>query len=262
MSRHLDKKKQNRRQILWTLSAVTITVLGMTVYDMRFREYGAAVPAPAIGDYYVAADSDLAALPDDYSGVTIFAGTLQDGALAGASHPHRNFAQRELSLAYRLPALTETDADAILPLLQKDVQLWENKSNTITDVVLDIRDAGIPLGLLQEFSARLRKKLGYDYRLSYIIAPLDPADPMMTADAAGRAGVYKELIRIAATADAGNAVAVITAMDKLDFPFFVYAPAGTQPDHFAAETAAKAKYLRKIIPALSSAAPATAKDQP
>lgn len=254
MARRVDRKKQNRRQIFWTASAFAVIVLGMTIYDLRFRTSGsAAVPVPVIGDHYIAAASDIAALPDDYSGVTVQAGTLHDGKIETGPHAPQNFAQREVSLVYALPALAEGADDGAVKAIAGDVRHWTRKSNIVTDVVLDIRSLALAPQRLRAMLTQLRDALDREYRVALLIDPLNAKDSLVAAPAEDRKTVYKELVNLAAYADAENAVATINAADALVFPFTLYTPAGSRPDTFAPEAAAKSKYLRKIVPTLGTA---------
>lgn len=260
VSKHvLDRKRANRRQIIWTVSLAVITVLAMTLYDLKYRTYK-TYHAPAISTHYITSADQLGNLPDDYSSVTIYQGSVGDTPATPADIAPVNLPQRQVDLVFDIGTLGVDQQAAAIDEINAELNAWERQSNIVSDAILDTRTppAMSPQELLG-FITALRDSHKLEYRASVIVNPNDPANPVVAADAPTREALKKQVTALVLFATDDNIASDIAAMDALGFPYSIITPAGTNPDSYQSETLGKSKFYRGMM---VSAGPAEPKDAP
>ncbi len=248
----LNKRRQNRRQIFWTASLATLIVLGMTLYDLKFRDYSVNAQ-PETFYHAVNSDTAVASVPSDNSELTVWQGVLTPSAENKPPVTPTTFAQRQVDLLFGLDQLDEDNALALSEQISTAMHTWDAKGNLVMDALLDVSHlpaSALPAleRLMADFHAANKKA----YRVSLRIDPLDGhlfdgLDDTARADLLGR--IYHLDIKVTPeTADRA-----IAATDKLGHRFTVTVPAGTDLTQFAQEATGKAKYFRYFIRALPPA---------
>lgn len=253
VSQHIiDKKRQNRRQIIWSLVLATLIVLAMTYYDVKFRTY-TIHEAAAVEYHYLGSDADAQYVPDDYTSLTIWQGVLKpqaDGSVTieGAPVTPANFPQRQIDLNLALASLPANAQPALVKTIGDIIHSWEAKNNLVMDAIIDIRELdGTPVERLENLIADLHKTYNEQYRYTLAFDPLDRQDLLFSLSEAERAKLMKMAFQLAIRVTPENAAAAIAAADTLGYRFSVMVPPGTDIDTFETDAAAKAKYFSHFI---------------
>lgn len=253
VSQHiLDKKRQNRRQIIWSVALATIIVLAMTYYDVKFRTY-IIHEAAAVEYHYLGSDSDEQYVPDDYTSLTIWQGVLApqtDGSVTieGAPVTPANFPQRQIDLNFALASLPDNAQAALVKTIGDIIHSWEAKNNLVMDAVIDIRELnGTPVERLENLIADLHETYKGQYRYTLAFDPLDKEDLLFSLSVSEREKLMKTVFHLAIRVTSENAAAAIAAADTLGYRFSVMVPPGTDLDTFETDAVAKAKYFSHFI---------------
>lgn len=249
----LEKKRQNRRQIIWSVALAAITVLCMTYYDLKFKSY-------AIGEvvdiefHYVRNDADITRLPDDSSAVTVWQGTLTpqpNGNVIRQDAPVTpvNLPQRQINLSFGMASLPENAYPAMIKEIGASLRAWESKNNLVMDAELDTSALNdVPADALAAFMKQLHDAYSEQYRYTLVFDPLDSNDLVVRLDDTTRKSLMENFtggLGIRVTPD--TATQAIAAADKLGYRFFVAIPAGTDINTFETDAAAKAKHFTHFI---------------
>lgn len=260
--RHKDKKRQNRRQIAWTLSLATIIVLGMTWYDLKLRDYSYVHRGPG-APHFLQASSNLAALPDDYSSLTIWQARLEtaaDGAVTVTRDgvTPQPFPQRQVDLVFEVPRLPDASVEAPLQAeIVKIVAEWEADNNMVTDLVLDVREMDAPPGrALLGFIQRLREKMDMGFRVSLLIDPLKSNGAIMHEDKDTRFDVLSALGGLYMYLPETAVAESFAAIETLESPYNVIIPDGRSESDAPDDTHGQYKYFQKFITHFPAATPA------
>lgn len=261
VSQHvLDKKRQNRRQIIWSVALAVIIVLAMTFYDLKFRDYTTHV-APDIEFHYVASDEEIAHIPDDYTSLTIWQGTLvpqNDGSVKVEGTPVTpiNLPQRQIDLSLGLTSLPANAQSALVKTIGDIIHRWESKSNLVMDALIDTTHLNdVPVERLQNLIMSLHQEYHDEYRYTLVIDPLDPNNIVLSSDKPSRTKLMWFIHSLSIRVTPENAAAAIAAADTLGYRFSVVVPAGTDINTFEADAAAKAKYFTHFIRGATPTAP-------
>lgn len=261
VSQHiLDKRRSNRRQIIWSVALAVIIVLCMTYYDIKYSNYAIRVP-PAISYHYVSSDADVAYIPDDYTSLTIWQGTLApqpDGSVTieGTPVTPANFPQRQVDISLGLTALPANAKAALVKTIGDTFKKWEAKNSLVMDAIIDTSALDdVSADTLDDLISTLHYEYSEQYRYTLAFDPLDPNDILVKLDAASRQKLMQKVIGLNISVTAENADAAIAATDKLGYRFSVIVPAGTDITSFASDAAAKAKHFTYFIRTITPPAP-------
>jgi len=254
VSQHiLDKKRQNRRQIIWSVALAVMIVLGMTYYDLKIRDYTKQQAVVKIAYHYVSSDDDVVHLPDDYTSLTIWQGTLTpqpDGSVSieGAAVTPVTFPQRQVDLSLGLAALPASAEPALVKAIGDAFKKWEAKNSLVMDATLDTSALDdVAVTTLDDLISKLHYEYSEQYRYTLAFDPLDQNDMLVKADKDALANLMKKIIGLTIRVTADNASDAIAAADTLGYRFSVIVPAGSDLDTFANEAAAKAKHFTHFI---------------
>lgn len=246
------KKRQNRRQIAWTFSIITIIVLAMTWYDLNVRDYS-FVHRTITQDSYVVTEQDVTRLSDDYSGLTIWQGRLEaaeDGTVTSSEEtlPPRAFAQRQVDVIIEIPRLPAAAVEAkLLDAIADKIKSWAAYNNLVAEVILDVREMQAPPRALMGFSERLRTKLDLGYRITLLIDPANPADVVMGSDKEAQSDLLSAIGGIYFYLPAENAAHAFQQAETLGFPYKVIIPPGGSVDKAPPDVHGAYKYFGKFI---------------
>lgn len=265
VSQHiLDKKQQNRRQIVWSVALATLAVAGMTYYDLKIRDY-TPDSLPAVGYHYVGSDAAAKDIPDDNSSLTVWLGLLTpqpDGSTTAIGNPvtPASFPQRQVDLYFGLAVLSASDEPGLVAFIGQAFRAWESQGNLVMDALIDTsRLDDTPAATLKELLATLHSTHNEEYRYTLALDPLDSKDLLIRLSDDERKDLMKAVHGLNIRVTAENAAKAMAAADALGYPFSVAIPAGTDLSTFATDAAAKAKhfthFIRDLAPPPAEAAP-------
>lgn len=261
VSQHiLDKKRQNRRQIIWAVVLATVAVLGMTYYDVRFRDY-THKNIPDVAYHYVASDADIAFIPDDYTNLTIWQGNLVPQPngnidITGTPVTPVNLPQRQIDLGFRLVSLPAQAQAELVRTIGALFHAWENKNNLVMDATIDIRQLDTtPVSALDNLLTALHEAYKQEYRYTLIFDPLNKDDMLVKLDDSALEKLMTKVYHLTIRVTPDTAAAAIAAADKLRYRFSVMVPQGTDINTFENDAAAKAKYFSHFIRDVTPPAP-------
>ncbi len=253
VSQHiLDKKRQNRRQIIWSAALATITVLAMTYYDVKLRTY-TVQDMPVVEYHYLASDAQAGDIPDDYTSLTIWQGVLApqpDGSVKIEGDPvtPTTFAQRQIDLSFKLASLPANAQLALVKTIGDTLHRWESKNNLVMDAMIDTADLdGTPVARLESLLADLHATYKGQYRYTLAFDPLDKDDLLVSLDDVARTQLLKTVYSLSIRVTPDTASAAIAAADTLGYRFSVMVPPGTDLTTFETDATAKAKHFSHFI---------------
>lgn len=253
ISQHiLNKKRQNRRQLIWAISLATITVLAMTYYDVKVREY---IPddMPEVAYHYVSSDAEVKYIPNDSSGLTVWQGTLApqaDGSVNVVDAPVTpvNFAQRQTDLYLNVPSIPAKAVSAMAKTIEEDFKRWDKHGSMVMDGIFNVSKLHPSEfnNLMLLFDTIHISSDGL-YRYTLAFDPLDKNDFFVQLDEPKRQELLKTVYSLNIRVTAENADKAMTAADTFGHPFSVLVPKGTNVTNFETDAAAKAKHFTHFI---------------
>jgi hypothetical protein len=251
--RATERKRRNRRQVVWALGCATVAVSLMTWYDIAIRDYSYINRAPSAG-YYLTADAQAATLPDDYSGVTLWQGSLQPDPVTGV---RRNgdfpspvtFAQREVDLVVELPFLPTGDKAerAAIHTLTGIAKAWGAQNNMVSDLILDVRRMEATGDQLLGFIEKLREAQALNYRVALLVDPLSSTGPISGETAAERYNLLSHLAGLFIFLPQDNALTAVETAEAYEYPYSLIVPEGVEINDALREATARAKYFRDFV---------------